>query len=346
MRKPLILACACVLIGSALVRAEPMTWELRNGTRWDQVTGPASRPTTAPSPDLTLNASEKMIAAGQGGLGAKSGIQWLKANPKDAPQRDRALFLVAQGFFIDGKRINAFYYLDELMDEYPDSRFYQQSLQKQYDIADEYLKGYKRIFIYFPILSAEDEAVDMLYRIQQRAPGSLLAEKALLRTADWYYASSEFDLAADAYAAYERSYPRSPYLPRVRLRRAYSNLAQFRSTWHDPTPLMDARVQLLDIAQAYPELAEQEDLSDLIRRVNETFAEKIYRAADWFRRTDKPDAAVYYYRFVISTFPDSPKAEQARKRMKDMPLSALQKTPPHPGDGYSPPTDVSTPEER
>ncbi len=339
------MACALVLVGSSLIRAEPMTWELREGSRWDQVTG-TTRPTTAPAPDLVLNAAEKMIAAGQGNLGAKSAIQWLLANPKDAPQRDRAIFLVAQGYFVDGKRVDAFYYLDELMDEYPDSAFYQQALQKQYEIADEYLKGYKRVFLWFPILSAEDEAVDMLYRIQQRAPGSLLAEKALLRTADWYYASGDYDLAADAYAAYERSYRRSPHIPRVRLRRAYSNLAQFRGTWYDPTPLMDAQAQLRDIVQAYPELADQQDLSDLLKRINETFAAKIYRAADWCRRTDKPDAAVYYYRFVTSTFPDTPAAEDARKRLKTMPLSALQKAPPRPGDGYSPPKDISGPEGR
>lgn len=340
------MACASVLVGSALTWAEPMTWELRDGTRWDQVAGAASRPTTNPTPDVVLNTAEKMIAAGQGKIGAKTAIQWLVSNPKDAPQRDRALFLVAQGYFVNGNRVDAFYYLDELMDEYPDSGFYQQALQKQYDIADDYLKGYKRVFICFPILSADDEAIDMLFRIQQRAPGSLLAEKALLRTADWYYANREFDLAADAYAAYERSYRRSPYIPRVRLRRAYSSLAQFRGTWYDPTPLMDARVQLLDIAQAYPALADEEDLPDKMVRIDETFANKIYRTADWFRRTGNFNAAVYYYRFMLSTFPNAPKAEDARRYLNEMPASALKENPPRPGDGYSPPRGPFNPEAR
>ena len=42
----------------------------------------------------------------------------------------------------DNNRIRAFYYLDELMDEYPASALYQIALQKQFDIASEYLNGY------------------------------------------------------------------------------------------------------------------------------------------------------------------------------------------------------------
>lgn len=325
-----------------------MTWELREGGRWDQLSAPATtQATTSPSADELLSGAERMVAAGQGKAGAMTAIQWLRGHPaKETPLRDRALFVVAQGFFIDGKRVDAFFYLDELMDEYPDSAYFQQALQKQYDIADEYLKGYQRVFIYWPILSAQDEALDMLFRVQQRAPGSLLAEKALLRSADWYYANSDFDLAADAYAAYERSYPRSPYLSRVRLRRAYSNLAQFRSTWHDPTPLMDARAQLMDLVTAYPELAEQEDIPGLMVRIDQAFAEKIYRAADFYRRTDVPKAAVYYYRYLLATFPQSPKASEAKQRLAQMPASALAQAGPRPGNGYAPATSPASPEER
>lgn len=345
MRKPLLLACASVLIGHCVLYAEPMTWELRNGTRWEQ-TSATTQPTTSPSADVLLSAAQRMIAAGQGKAGAQTAIQWLKTNPKNAPHRDLAIFLVAQGFYVNGNRVDAFYYLDELLDEYPDSVYYTQALQKQYDIADAYLNGYKRVFLWFPVLSSDDEAIDMLYRIQQRAPGSLLAEKALLRTANWYYTNSDFDLAADAYAAYERAYPRSPNIPHIRLRRAYSSLAQFRGTWYDPTPLIDARAQLADIEVAYPEMSEQEDLPDLLIRVDQTLAEKIYRIADWYRRTDKPDAAVYYYRFLIVTFPNSPKVADARKRLADMPPASLKQVWPRPGNGYSPSTQPYGGEDR
>ena len=40
--------------------------------------------------------------------------------------------LIAEALYQYGDRVKAFYYLDELMDEHPDSRYYTQALEKQY----------------------------------------------------------------------------------------------------------------------------------------------------------------------------------------------------------------------
>ena len=186
----------------------------------------------------------------------------------------------------------------------------------------------------------------MMFRIQQRSPGSRLAEKALLRTADFYYHGSDFDLAADAYAVYLKSYPRSPLVPQVRLRRAYSTLAQFRGTRYDATPLIDARAQLVEEARAYPDIAEAEGLLDLVRRIDQTFAQKLYRTADFCRRTHEPGAAVYYYRFLIGTFPDTPEAKMAQEKLKDFPPDILAQRAPRPGTGYAPGAPPLNPEGR
>ena len=334
MRKRGLVAGSILALMTTVASAAPVTWELR-GNRWEQV---AQAPTTQSASQPILDRAEQMIAAGNGYAGARTAIEWLRGKPRSTPQRDRALFLVAEGLYRDSKRVDAFYYLDELMDEHPDSVYYQQALNKQYDIADAYLRGYKRVFLYLPIIDAEDEAIDMLFRIQTRSPGSRMAEKALLRTADHYYASSDFDLAADAYGVYLKSYPRSPLVPRIRLRRAYSTLAQFRGTRYDATPLIDARAQLVDEAAAYPDIAAEEGLLDLVRRIDDTFAQKIYRTADFCRRTNQPGAAVYYYRFLIGTFPNAPEAKLAAKRLAEFPANILASRQPQSGTGYAPST--------
>ena len=268
MSKRPVFALAILLAWSIVASGQTGTWELR-GDRWIQTNQRA--PTTAPTNEPMLDVAQRLIAAGNGKAGAKTAIEWLLHKPKDAPGRDRALMLVAEGYFLDGKRVDAFFYLDELMDEHPETPFYQRALQLQYDIADAFLNGYKRVFLFWATLDATDEGVDMLYRIQQRSPGSLLAEKAMLRTADFYYSNSDYDFAADAYSAYMKSYPRSPLIPQVRLRRAYATLAQFRGTRYDATPLIDARAQLVELTSAYPDIAQDEGLVDLVRRIDDTF---------------------------------------------------------------------------
>jgi outer membrane protein assembly factor BamD (BamD/ComL family) len=147
---------------------------------------------------------------------------------KESANRDRGLYLIAKAFYGYGDRIKAFYYCDELMDTYPESDLFTPALELQYKIADRYLDGYKRRWLGIPIFQAKEEAVEMLYRIRNRAPGSPLAETSLLRTADHYRFDGQFDFAADAYAFYAKQYPRSPMTPRARLWGAYCQLAQFR----------------------------------------------------------------------------------------------------------------------
>jgi outer membrane assembly lipoprotein YfiO len=218
-----------------------------------------------------------------------------------------------------------------LMDFYPESRLFFPALEKQFGIADSLLNGYKRRFLGMPVLTGEDEAVEMLFRIQERAPGSPIAERSLLRTADYYYEHGDYDFAADAYAAYAKTYPRSPDTPGVRLRQAFASLAQFRGRYYDATPLIDARAQLEGLQAAYPDLAAQEGVAGVLARIDASMADKLYWTADFYSRTRSPLAAAYTYRYLISRYPTSPDADRARRRLEKLPQWVLAAPSPTAG---------------
>jgi outer membrane assembly lipoprotein YfiO len=293
-------------------------WELRPGGAWQ----PAD-PAVAVASDEMLDQVEQMLQSRQPSAAHKLCLAWIRAH-KDHALRDRAVYLLGMANFASGNRIEAFYNFDEVLDLYPNSRYFYPALEQQYVIADEFLKGYKLKFLGLPLIEATGEATEILYRIQQRAPGSPLAEKALLRVADYYYADSQFDLAADAYAAYIRSYPRSPWLPRVRLRQAFASLAQFRGTKFDATPVIDARQQLLDIARLYPDVADQENVAAIISRIDASLAIKLLETADYYRRTGQAGSAAYYYRYLILQYPEMPEAAEARERLARLPAAARE----------------------
>ncbi len=296
-----------LLIAQALCLAAPETAEFRNG-HWQTTKAP---PTTTAAPDPALIEIERLLKIAQPSEARVQVLKWLKAHPV-SPLRDRGVFLLAQAYFDLDERILAFYHFDEVMDLWVDSRLFGAALQKQYDIADAFLSGHKQKFLGMPILDASGDAIEMMFRIQQRAPGSTLAEKALLRTADFYYSEAQFDVASDTYAAYARAYPRSPYIPRVRLRQAFSSLAQFRGTMFDATPMIDARAQMVDLISAYPDLAREENLPEWIDNIDRTFAKKLYETAAFYRRTHEPAAAAYILHYLINNYPQSSQGQQAR----------------------------------
>ncbi len=327
MRWSLFLAGWILVAGMAThATAEPKVSEYAGHGKWHDIatTAPAGQPV----PNPVLDQVERLLDAHRDDDAHEILTPWMEAHP-DATDRDRAVFLLADVYYQSGSRdrFKSFYFLDELMDKYPESRFFGLALQKQYQIADAYLNGYKNRFLGLRILTAEDEAIEMLYRIQERAPGSALAERSLLRTADYYFRSSQFELAADAYASYLRSYPRSAEVPYVKLRAAFSSLAQFRGSRYDATPLIDARSQFLELIDKYPALAAEENVQERIQRIDDTLAHKLYYTADFYRRTSHPGAAVYVYRSLIETYPNSRDAQAAQLALKKMPRSALDQPP-------------------
>jgi len=301
--------------------ADTKSWELGGRGRWNEVPQPTSQPVT----NVTLDKAEQLLGGGRSEAALDLLIAWIKA-PENrlAPDRDRGLFLLGNAYYQDDQRLTAFYQFDELLDYYPESRFFYPGLEKQYQIADEYLKGHKRKILGLPLIGAEDEAIEMLFRIQERSPGSPLAERALLRTADYYFSASQWELASDAYAAYGRSYPRSPEIGRVRLQRALSSFAQFRGTRFDATPLIDARAQFEDVKIQFPELAEQANVQKFIDTINTTLARKLLGTADFYRRTSKPKAAAYTLLTLISSYPLLPESDQARQQLKQLPSWAVE----------------------
>jgi outer membrane assembly lipoprotein YfiO len=295
----------------------PQTIELRNGRYWE----PVANPSTAPVTDETLERAAQLVSNNSNSAAKKMLVNWLKRE-KTSPLRDRALFLLGIANYQYGDRINSFYNFDELMDNFPDSKYFYPALEKQYAIADAYLNGYRRRFLGIPMLSARDEAVEMLFRIQQRSPGSPLAEKALKRTGDYYYADTQYDLATDVYQAFIDRYKRSPDIPQVRLKKAFAELAQFHGTKFDPTPVINARTSLEELAIDYPDLARQENVAAVIERIDAALARKVYQNAQFYVRTHEPRAAAYNYSYLIKNYPNSTEAEQAKVELARLPESA------------------------
>lgn len=300
----------CTADGHA--EAQPRTFELNDG-RFTEV--PTTNPSDLPKTDPVLKRIENLIDRQQFAAADKESLAWLLSHKND-PNYALGLYLHAQALDGNGDPIKAFYYCDELLDTFPASPYYAPALELQYRIADSLLSGRKLSFLGMKVLSASDDAIEMMFRIQQRAPGSPLAEKALRRTADYYFANGDFDLAADAYGAFAKQYPRNPDLPEILLRQAFSNYAQFTGVRFDPTPLINARQQMVDLINQYPEVAQRENIPSFVDSIDKTLARKLWVTADFYRRTNKPEASRVTLRVLINQYPQSDEAQQARKLLE------------------------------
>lgn len=266
----------------------------------------------SPAADPALVNVRQKILHGDGDNAFEDLVDWFKANSPAAEGYDQALYLAALALIEDGKRIKAFYYLEELLDEHAGSSYYQPAVRLQYAIAESYLEGKADRVLIFPERHY-DEAIEMLFRIQLRLPGSELAEKALLRTADFYFDRGDYDFAEDAYFVFTERFPRSSRIPLVRLKQAFSNVRQYRGPAYDPTPLIDARTQLAQFRADYPGLARDRNIPQILDWIDEQFAEKLLIQARYYARTRAPEAEQRLLAAVLERHPDTEASETARR---------------------------------
>ena len=79
---------------------------------------------------------------------------WVKKNPKN-PLMPQVLLLEGDAEVKRGNKYKSLYSYEELLSNYPTSELYPHVLEREYNVADSLLRGYKRKFLGLRILSAQ-----------------------------------------------------------------------------------------------------------------------------------------------------------------------------------------------
>jgi hypothetical protein len=214
-----------------------------------------------------------------------------------------------------GNKYRALFSYEDLLNNYPASDLYLPVLEREYNIADAFLSGYKRKFLGLRILPVTDDAIQLLDRIQDRQRGSAIAERAGIRAADYYYQAGKFAYAIESYTDFLNRYRFSQYARKAEIRRAEASLANFRGVLFDFTPLFDARTRLADVADRFPQSAEELQARAIDDRIYQLEGQKDLEIARYYFRAGKKHAAGIYYKRVIANWPGTTMADAAQKEL-------------------------------
>lgn len=256
---------------------------------------------------------------------ARSALKaWRKAHP-ESPRHAEALFYSADAEVAaiqagkSGDLMTAYKWYEEILDNHAGTPWADRALRRELIVAEMFLfKGVKQ-WVWGGILRlpATDEALDMLNRlIDQRAPGSPLAEQALRLKAEYHYNAGEFIEAEADYARLARDFPRGRYERLALLRSADAAFAGFAGIDYDDRPLLEADERYRRYAAQYSESAAAEGVAQRLERIRENRAEKEFRIGRFYERTKRPKAAAHYYRFVLANWADTTAARDARDRLE------------------------------
>ncbi|HVT82412.1 MAG TPA: outer membrane protein assembly factor BamD [Phycisphaerae bacterium] len=307
--KSLVVAAVFVAAGESVQAAgAPAGWELRNGS-WVPVVEPGNG-----TPEAQVAQMIRDLQGGQTATVIDRAKKWIKANPRH-PLVPQVLLVQGDAEVMRGNKYAALYPYEDLLNGFPTTELYMPTLEREYNIADAFLNGYKRKFLGFRVLPATEDALELLDRIQDRQRGSALAEQAGLRKADYYYNAGKFEDAIAEYTLFLTRYKYSQYVRKAEIRRMEANLADFRGVLFDFTPLVSARTELATIVDAFPQSAEELQARAVEDRIYQLEGQKDLEIARYYLRAGKKHAAGYYYNRVIANWPDTAYADAARKEL-------------------------------
>ena len=205
-----------------------------------------------------------------------------------------------------GDEYEALFDYEAIAREHPGSTVFVTALEREFAIAVAYANGLRRkLWGTFRILDTEDEAQELLIRIQERLPGSRLAEDAGMELADFYFRQAEMRLAADAYDLFIQNYPRSDRIEKARERLIQSYLASYRGPRYDDAGLRDARRRLDTMRAVQPATAQRLGADALLVRIKESEARKLLVTARWYLSIDDPVSCEQYLRRIVARYPDT-----------------------------------------
>lgn len=266
------------------------------------------------TPEGQLYQFRKLIAQGKPDEAAAAAKAWIKSHPNH-PLLPEAHLIRGDALTAEHEYYKALFEYEELIRAYPDSPHFDLALEREMKIAQTFAAGVKRKLWGMRILPAQSEAEELFIRIQERSPGSKLAEQAGIELADYYYRSSDMVMAAEAYNLFLKSYPHSQWREHAMRRQVLANLATFKGPEFDATGLIEAQRRLNDFQTSFPAASEQLGGQAMLTRIDESLAQRDLLAGLWYEKVGKARSAEFVYLRLLKDHPGSAAARQALGRL-------------------------------
>ena len=269
------------------------------------------------TPEGQLQTMRRQIAQEQAKSAQDLATEWIENYPNH-PELAEAYLLRGDAYVTRRLYFKALFDYEYVLRVFPESPQFQTVLEREYDIARLFAAGLKRRWLGIFRLSAVDEAEELFIRIQERSPGSELAEKASIDLGHLYFRKSDMSSAVVAYELFLENYPTSRFRQRALLRLIQANLATFKGPNFDATGLIEASHRLKMFEAEFPVALERIGAQALRVRIQESLALKHFYQARWYERISQPVSAQYVYSRVVENYPQTVAAQAALRRLMSL----------------------------
>lgn len=263
--------------------------------------------------------------------------------PESALQQD-AFYMKGESYFFADHYWDAEDAYEELLKNYQHSRHLDAVQPRRFAIANYWLALHREDPKAFYEVNFTDEslptngafkhAMRVFDRIRLDDPTGKLADDATLALGNAYFAEGKFMKADEYYTDLRKTFPSSEHQFEAHFLGLKAKLESYQGADYSANAINQAEELIKQIRKQFPVEAgaKRDVLNREFARVRFLKAERDWLMAERFDRRTEYGAAKHYYLTIITEFPETPFAQQAQLRMREIagerdipeqPLSAL-----------------------
>ena len=273
------------------------------------------------SNDKFLMAAANIKKLGQEGKTRelKKAMETLKSQFPSIAGSDYDSFVKAEILFSKGKFDKAFYAYDSLLNNFPQSPFYQAAIDRQFSIGMAYLQGRKKKFLKIFRISGLEEGIKAMEKVADRTGDSLIAVNALVAVAQTYEKNQSYVEAYQEWSIISDRWPGGTIAKDALLGMARNQYAAYSGPDFDSTSLVSAKGYYNRFNLMYPEDAKALNIDQTLKLIDEQIVHKKFYIGKYYDRTEskKSEAgqirpSILYFDMIQANWPGTEAAKLAK----------------------------------
>lgn len=178
-----------------------------------------------------------------------------------------------------------------------------------------------------PVFDTQGRALECLKSIWMNDPTGPLADDALMLTATYYQRHDNFVEADRYYEILRDEYPDSRHLEAAFVLGAHVKQMSYQGAYYEGEDLEGARKLKEQSLQLFPVSHQNQQIRRDLDEIYLQEAERLWAMVDYYRRKNRPRAIAIACVRLISEYPDTGYAREARKLLSEIDRSELAGLP-------------------
>lgn len=269
---------------------------------------------------LQFQYAEELLAAGDTEKAARELEKLLRyfpgSNYSDLAQYSIGRALEAQESYEES--VKAY---QKVIDEYPNTKLFENVLEKQRNIADRFFeRGVERQGKFVLFRGGNfDKAIDTYRRVIDNQPFTEFSAAAQYRIGLSYFKMELYDEAGAEYQKLLDHYPTSEWAAEATFGMASCKYCQALPYEYDKTALDDATEKFNYFLRSFPDSSREDEAREKTRELRAVAARHDYDVGEYYHRNMRYESARVYFDSVVREYPETKWAKKAGEKLDDMP---------------------------